>query len=349
MGYNSAKKKMKKLGLLIALVCVSMTGFAQTQMAVLQHNDTITNIFYGTGAFVSAYNSAADGDIITLSAGNFNGCNVAKAITIKGVGARIENGNDGTFLMSDTEFRPTNGIVSVEGVNFNRRCTVSTTASEHNINNSQFTKCIMNSLDISTNTTTNVINCNLLNCFIENCNVNLNNNSSVTVINCVIYSYLGVSYSRIINSYLSYSNAYDNFGINEASFENCILTFRNGASNINSCANSSNVFVNCVAINMPKLFNNLVGGIGSNTHRTSMSEVFETFAGGPMNYYEEFILKEDFATSFPGNDGTEVGIHGGRMPFSLDPSYMIVKRCNVAGKSTIDGKLSVDIEIETEE
>ena len=100
---------------------------------------------------------------------------------------------------------------------------------------------------------------------------------------------------------------------------------------------------------MPKLFNNLVGGIGSNTHVSSMSEVFETFAGGGINYYEEYILNEEFATSFPGNDGTEVGIHGGIMPFSLNPSYMIVKRCNVAGKSTIDGKLSVDIEIETEE
>ena len=101
---------------------------------------------------------------------------------------------------------------------------------------------------------------------------------------------------------------------------------------------------------MSKLYNDLAGGIGSNTHVSSMSDVFETFTGGgSMNYYEEYILNEDFATSFPGNDGTEVGIHGGIMPFSLNPSYMIVKRCNVAGKSTIDGKLSVDIEIDTEE
>lgn len=321
-----------------------MTGFAQTQIAVLQHNDTITNTFYGTSAFVNAYNAAADGDIITLSEGNFNGCDVKKAITIRGAGARTENGNGGTYLMSTMYFRPTTSTVYVEGVNFIDRCELNSRNGDSGNYHVQFTRCIMKNFRINSDLTSY---CNLINCLIESCYISSSDNSSTNIINCVIYSYSGVRYSRIINSYLSWYSS-NTPGIEGVSLENCILTCNHGASNGGTVENS-NVFVNCVAINMPKLFNNLVGGIGSNTHVSSMSEVFETFAGGGINYYEEYILNEEFATSFPGNDGTEVGIHGGIMPFSLDPSYMIVKRCNVAGKSTIDGKLSVDIEIEIEE
>lgn len=324
-----------------------MTGFAQTQMAVLQHNDTITNTFYGTGAFVNAYNAAADGDIITLSEGNFNGCYITKALTIRGAGARTENGNGGTYFVNNFDLEPTASRVYVEGVNIIGYCSFTKTNGNPNNNSDvQFTRCIMKNLDISDNSSYDV-NCNLINCLIESFSMGTNQNSSVNIINCVLYSVSEVRYCQIINSYLSCRNTNSN-ALRNSSLKNCILTYKHGTSDTSTCE-KSNVFVNCVAINMPELFNNLVGGIGSNTHVSSMSEVFETFAGGGINYYEEYILNEDFATSFPGNDGTEVGIHGGIMPFSLDPSYMIVKRCNVAGKSTIDGKLSVDIEIETEE
>lgn len=339
MGYNSATKKMKRLVLLIALMCVSMFGFAQTQIAVLQHNDTITNTFYGTAAFVNAYNAAADGDIITLSGGNFNSCNIKKALTIRGAGARAGNGDNATFLISNVSFEQTTSTVYVEGVNFVDYCYL------YNNSDVKFVKCIMKNFRVNNYT----INCSLSNCLFEVFDMYPSQNSSVAVINCVLYSSLGIGNCRIINSYVSDAQSnYYSLNSTNTSFENCILAKNHGASNNNTVSNS-NVFSHCVAINMPRLYENLAGGIGSNTHVSSMEEVFETFTGGGINYYEEYILNEDFATSFPGNDGTEVGIHGGIMPFSLDPSYMIVKRCNVAGKSTIDGKLSVDIEIETEE
>ena len=63
----------------------------------------------------------------------------------------------------------------------------------------------------------------------------------------------------------------------------------------------------------------------------------------------QFILKDEIATGFLGGDGTQVGIYGGMLPYSNRPTYMVLKRCNVANKSTIDGKLSVDIEVVTEE
>ena len=81
-----------------------------------------------------------------------------------------------------------------------------------------------------------------------------------------------------------------------------------------------------------------------------MDEVFETFDGtiGPGNL-EDYSLKESIAAECVGSDGTEVGVYGGMIPFNLRPTFMLLKHCNVAGKSTIDGKLSVDIELITEE
>ena len=61
-----------------------------------------------------------------------------------------------------------------------------------------------------------------------------------------------------------------------------------------------------------------------------------------------YILKDEIASNFLGTDGTQVGIYGGFMPYSTRPTYMVLKRCNVANKTTIDGKLSVDIEVVTE-
>ena len=50
-----------------------------------------------------------------------------------------------------------------------------------------------------------------------------------------------------------------------------------------------------------------------------------------------------------GDDGTEVGIYGGAMPFSPTLTYPQITKCNVSSKSTVDGKISVDIEVNTVE
>jgi hypothetical protein len=82
----------------------------------------------------------------------------------------------------------------------------------------------------------------------------------------------------------------------------------------------------------------------------NLSDVFETFNNSNSFSYEEaYILKESIATGFLGDDGTEVGIHGGNIPYEWRPSYMIVKHYNVPNKSDNEGHLNVGIEIYTEE
>ena len=60
---------------------------------------------------------------------------------------------------------------------------------------------------------------------------------------------------------------------------------------------------------------------------------------------EMFELTDEAKTKYLGTDGTQVGIHGGSIPFDITPTNPQITKCNVASKSTIDGKLSVDIQI----
>lgn len=71
--------------ILWALICLvfTLTGYASQLTATLQSGDKLTP-FYGSNAFVDAYNAAVDGDIITLSPGQFNSTTIAKSITIIG-------------------------------------------------------------------------------------------------------------------------------------------------------------------------------------------------------------------------------------------------------------------------
>ncbi len=75
----------KAMGAALFVLLLNVAGMknalAQNQVAILQHNDTVT-AFYGADAFLQANAAAADGDTITLSSGIFNGsnCYISKAI-----------------------------------------------------------------------------------------------------------------------------------------------------------------------------------------------------------------------------------------------------------------------------
>ena len=127
-------------------------------------------------------------------------------------------------------------------------------------------------------------------------------------------------------------------GISNTRGYNCI--FATGDNN----AASNSAFYNCVDIQTGNS-NIFEGQLNeSNMQVNSYDEVFETFAG-TVTYAEDYQLKSSFASSFLGNDGTEIGIHGGMIPYNSRPPYMIIRTTNVAGRTTDDDKLSVEIEL----
>ena len=82
---------------------------------------------------------------------------------------------------------------------------------------------------------------------------------------------------------------------------------------------------------------------------SNISTVFKSYKGGRFSDTQKFELTDDAQKKYLGMDGTQVGIHGGMLPFSSTPSNPQITKCNVAAKSTADGKLSVDIEVKAAE
>lgn len=331
------------------MLVIGATAFAQQQMATLNHNDTIT-VFYGPYALKDAHNAAVAGDIVTLSSGSFSSCDITKAITIRGAGFYTDSIArthptiiTGTFILSTPNDSIHNFVM--EGINVNGYLRY------RKVNNARFNRCYISEFKYYSNSGGEYGICKnteFVNCIIKECNApdKSNDKSSFIIVNSVLYhSEMNSNNVNMINSIMLMQNAHSN-----TSAYNSILVKNNSTGYINS---------NSVAYNCIFIINGVWSNPNNNTNITfnNLSDVFETFhksnngsfSTSDFSIDERYILKEEIATSFLGSDGTEVGIHGGMFPFDTRPSYMVVKKCNVANKSTIDGKLSVDIEVMVEE
>ena len=102
---------MKKIALLVLVTLFSTVGFAQMQLATLNHNDSIS-AFYGGWALRDALNAAVNGDIITLSPGAFQAVNITKAVSIRGAGMSEDTiaGTNSTVLLGAFRLRIPNDL-----------------------------------------------------------------------------------------------------------------------------------------------------------------------------------------------------------------------------------------------
>lgn len=327
---NSISKRVMITLFVLLLSVVGMKNtIAQNQVAILQHNDTLS-AFYGPDALSAAHTAASDGDIITLSSGNFNGCTLSKAVTIHGAGCVDDPESHlaptripGTLYISKSDGT---SPLTMEGIWFG-------TIYRYTARNVRFIKCNINNTTYATsNSDFYFVNC-IIKEFSFNGNGLLIQNS---VVRFTHYNQNDQSNMNIINNSVVCLN--NDLNIGNTRGYNCILAT---ASN-NGATNST--FYNCVEIQTgdSNIFEGQLNE--SNMQVTSYDEVFETFAG-TVEYNESYQLKSDFASSFLGNDGTEVGIHGGLLPYDTRPSYMYIKTTNVAGQTTEDDKLSVEIEL----
>ena len=102
--------------------------------------------------------------------------------------------------------------------------------------------------------------------------------------------------------------------------------------------------LNCVAVH-PNAFT--LCSSQNCKNNVSLSTLYNT-----TNSYESYgnytsRLKEEAAATYLGTDGTEVGIYGGLYPYTLMPDNPLVTKCDVANKTTEDGKLKVEIEVKS--
>ena len=316
---------MKKILISIVALCCSMAAGAQNEImtAVLQHGDDVS-VFKGANAFVSANAAAADGDVITLSAGAFNVSDITKSISVYGAGFEKDeaSGTEITRINGQLYLGTSGGetltAVHLEGLYFNTHVTTNVP-----LYGFAMEKCYVNgAVSLGANSNTMIRNSvitgaieggnNLAdNCIIENSyvggNINtFNSDSSVKIDHCIACSFVGPYYcANSIFPYYWTGAYYDRavFANTEgAVVRNCI--FRNFDYN----NQDKNDFQNCYAIDIRGIFSDATNANYSAT-RTFEIQQPETWLG---------------------TDGQEIGIRYG---WSKVPSTPVVKNLNatVAG------------------
>lgn len=346
------------MGRIVLAVFICLAGmthaFAQDQIAVLQH-EGVTMTYYGFDAFIDAYNAAENGDMITLSAGNFNTCDISKLITIHGAGVRqdeMANDRTKTVFRSNLTFdcggSETEHLI-MEGVYF------SNGAKYYNLFYAEFFRCNFPSFSTHDHKVYNAVgsfigyandgnmsNSKFINCRIGHMDFYGSNN--VYLFNSIVFNtdFLDSTPVKNVIAYNSYI-AYGEENIQCSDFNNCVIAGRSGYVLQETCT-----LYNCVMVK-----NSYEGSLLENAFNRDclevdeLSQVFVDYTGDFDN--EMLILQDEITSSIQGTDGTEVCIYGGMYPFYDIPKYMIMRHCTVGSRTTNDGHLSVDIEVVTEE
>lgn len=334
---------MKKiLFILSVLFSLNIASAQSPLMATLDHNGEITH-FFSTNALVNAMKVAQDGDIITLSSGAFVGTDITKSITIKGAGMDDVYG-DATIIKKQIYITATDTTHNLifENMRFEK-------AIVHKgvLKNAKFKKCYISQFSLSSSEY--VLN----GLTIENCRVqNLAQSGrpkfqNLKILNSVI-SHITTGEggnTQIFNSILRSSNS-----INYAEIWNSILIAFDSYAYIPETSTAYNC-LGYTNVTTDNIFVYISNSSNSVLYKSSSSIFLESDlnSSNSLADFTSFELTEDVKSTYLGADGTEVGVYGGFLPYTSRPAGPKITKCNVAQKSTVDGKLSVEIEVTTQE
>lgn len=330
---------MKKLFSLLAMCLVSLGMMAQAQLVVTVTHGETTTAYYGIDAFQTAVNAAQNGDLLTFSPGIFHGANINnKGITLRGNGCEGENA---TIIDTDISIEkpaadgtPT---LNIQGFDFKKSIKFSGSVTNEDI---LISKCNMNSLwTLETSRREGVV-------------------KKLNVIQCKIKeftTFLQDSEANFINSVVA-KLQYGYYNQHNFSFTNCVLympidqkvTFfaRNSVIVTNSGAVNGSFIVpptleNCiVAGTLEEMSNIIPEHTATASQYMPLTSVFKTATNNV--YADDTFELTESAAAILGTDGTQLGIHGGSLPYDPTTSYPRFITFDVAEK-TVDGKLAVSV------
>lgn len=334
---------MKKfiLSALVALFCITNAAWAQgSLLATLNHEGTVST-FYGATALRDAHAAATHGDVITLSSGMFLSTDITKAITLRGSGMQVDSvlKTEPTIISGDFNIKisdKTDKHLTLEGIYSDYIITYTDT-----LRNAVFLKNRFKKISYNAGWIKDAV---FIHCFISD-GLSLYEQSSAQCINCVIKSpncsNTETSNFEMLNCVICASQGTLRF----SNIKNCILVH---LSNKTIYLAGTNAMYNNVGVGSSQWF--IYANNASNSYST-FDELFKVYKGADFDGIdsENFELTDAAKKKFLGVDGTQVGIYGGSLPYDPTPTNPQITKCNVAGKSTADGKLSVDIEVKVAE
>lgn len=329
---------MKKFffSLVAAIVAATATYAQSSLVATLSHEGEIS-VFHGASSLKQAMEAADHGDIITLASGRYEATNITKAITLRGAGMEEDSitGAFRTQIVGDFNINieeTTENHLTIEGIYHENTITMYGT-----LNNAMLQKCQFKRIQSSGGDTVNSLTC--IHCLIterlfmpRNCSANFinsvivypsNSSGNMEFTNCVILS----EFSEINNSF----------------FTNCLFYGSHNSQLQYNVLNGTNMATYCAGGNIWN--SNPFSNIASTTNKSFNSDVWNTIFI-PNSFYK---LTDEAKLEYVGNDGTEIGLYGGNLPWNTRILSPQITKCNVASKTTADGKLSVDIEVKAAE
>ena len=349
---------MKKIVFSFLVALTTLTANAQKtdkQMATLQHGNQ-TMVFYGIDAFVQAYEAAADTlDVITLSSGEFNSpWNVSKSITVYGAGFEDDEttGTNRTFINNSIRLIPADaededgiiikGVKHVNGIHLEGLDVWGGVHCDNNndvpISNLSIVKCWLEG-GLSFSTQNN-------NCSIRQSVIGSNDNPG-----SIQGSYYNGNHTLAANLLISNCWIGDVHSFNDAStikVDHCICLYGGGSyeytNNImfgtpsNGAIARNNIFIGC----------EYTSDISeSNWNNLATAGVFA--AEGEDGSY---AADKDFALKYPkkhiGNDGTEIGLHGGTYAWNKIPLIPRITSYELDTSNAANGTIKVSIKAEAQ-
>lgn len=308
---------MKKFFLTMLVLCCAVVAKAQNEAitAVLQHGDDVS-VFASMDAFIQAHEAAADGDVITLSAGVFNAPTISKSLSVYGAGFEKDEsaGTDVTMIKGNLTVKPAGAEIQtlrLEGLYVNASILVG--KADAVVKNMTITKCYVNG-DIRFDGETALTE--ISKCVINgNVNGNRKNAEGLLICNC----HLGT-----VNGFSAAS---------QVQVDHCIVLADYGGANlwtnsllVNGYVSSSalaegSVIYNCVAVgNIP------ANRVVVNCYVVPLKDIFAD--GENANYGAERTFELKQPETWLGTDGTQVGLHGGK-GWSKVPGTPVVKNMKV--------------------
>lgn len=312
----------------------ALAGLNQSLIATLTHGTTVST-YEGSAALQEALEAAVDGDVIVLSPGTFSCPNLTKAVSLRGAGCSVLSLPDATISSLDATYitgtvnvnitsAAETAQLSIEGCHFSGTLTI------QNAPRTEIVKCYVATLG---GIAAAVPEVSFLHCRLSSTAKILNEN--ITMINCVWFFKIFNNSIKASNCLL-YCNDYQAFSSTTSKTGEVRNSIFDGSM--------GHYLTNCIAYNC---INHTVVSdflkFSPNNTNTNIGRATDIFDNNAW----PFILKDTYATKYLGQDGTQVGIHGGSLPFDPIPFNLMVSKCNIAGKTTADGKLSVEIEVST--
>ncbi len=131
----------------------------------------------------------------------------------------------------------------------------------------------------------------------------------------------------------------------QSDFYNCIIVYGGEDTMIGYGQTYNTISVGTTT----DIFKDLVINHGNKTCDFGVFKTYKEITSVAEIDEETFELTDEAAAKYLGRDKTQVGIYGGSLPYNTTIEAPRIVKCDVASKSTSDGKLSVDIQVEMAE